>query len=190
MSVTMESAVFMGKNYLNNCQSIANTKDFTLKQMFDISTRLVSEQDEIFGAETIGWENHSRKYMSLIVMKASSIFNAQRCTSFQILYCVLVRSSRTPNRTMHGNKDWDGSNYLRFTEALTESTVIQWNSSGIFFPGFNTLQLNEVKSLLLRLGETPENFTGRIFSFRCSTTFLVDQKTMKKECESNARLVP
>ena len=33
MAVTMESAVFMGKNYLNNCHSIANTKDLTLKQM-------------------------------------------------------------------------------------------------------------------------------------------------------------
>ena len=31
MTVTMESAVFMGKNYLNNCQSIANTTDLTLK---------------------------------------------------------------------------------------------------------------------------------------------------------------
>ena len=53
--------MFMGKNYLNNCHSIANTKDLTLKQMFDISTRLVSEQDEISGLETIGWENHSWK---------------------------------------------------------------------------------------------------------------------------------
>ena len=53
ISVTMESAVFMGKNYLDNCHSIANTKDLTLKQMFDISTRLVSEQDEIYGLETI-----------------------------------------------------------------------------------------------------------------------------------------
>ena len=58
MTVTMESAVFMGKNYLNNCHSIANTTDLTLKQMFDISARLVSEQDEISGLETIGWENH------------------------------------------------------------------------------------------------------------------------------------
>ena len=40
MTVTMESAVFMGKNYLNNCQSIANTTDLTLKQMFDISCLL------------------------------------------------------------------------------------------------------------------------------------------------------
>ena len=51
---------------MNNCQSIANTTDLTLEQMFDISTRLVSEQDEISGLETIGWENHSWKYLSLI----------------------------------------------------------------------------------------------------------------------------
>ena len=59
MTVTLESAVFMGKNYLDNRLSIANTTDLTLKQMFDISARLVSEQDEISGLETIGWENHS-----------------------------------------------------------------------------------------------------------------------------------
>ena len=62
MSVTLDSAVFMEKNYLD----ITNTKDLTLKQMFDISARLVSEQDEISGLETIGWENHSWKYTSLI----------------------------------------------------------------------------------------------------------------------------
>ena len=56
----------MGKNYLDNRHSVTNTKDLTLKQMFDISARLVSEQDEISGLETIGWENHSWKYMSLI----------------------------------------------------------------------------------------------------------------------------
>ena len=52
--VTMESAVFVGKNYQNNCHSIVNTMDLTLKQMFDISTKLVSVQDEISGLETIG----------------------------------------------------------------------------------------------------------------------------------------
>ena len=51
ITVKMESAVLMGKNHLNNCQSIANTTDLTLKQMFDLSTRLVSEQDEISGLE-------------------------------------------------------------------------------------------------------------------------------------------
>ena len=43
MAVTMESAVFMGKNYQNNCHSIANTTDLTLKQndrhIYEISVR-------------------------------------------------------------------------------------------------------------------------------------------------------
>ena len=38
----------------NNRNSIVNTADLTLKQMFDISAKLVSEQDEISGLEKIG----------------------------------------------------------------------------------------------------------------------------------------
>ena len=54
MAVTMESAIFMGKNFQNNRNSIVNTTDLTLNQTFDLSTRLVSEQNEISGLETIG----------------------------------------------------------------------------------------------------------------------------------------
>ena len=46
--------IIMGKNYLDNRHSTTITKDLTLKQMFDISTRLVSEQDEVSQVETIG----------------------------------------------------------------------------------------------------------------------------------------
>ena len=56
MAVTMESAVFMGKNFQDNQNSIVNTADLTLKQMFDISAKLVAEQDDISGLETIVWE--------------------------------------------------------------------------------------------------------------------------------------
>ena len=66
MAATMESAVFMGKNVQNNQNSIVNTADLTLKQMFDISAKLVAEQDEISGLGAIGWEKHSWKYLSLI----------------------------------------------------------------------------------------------------------------------------
>ena len=57
-----------------------------------------------------------------------------------------------------------------------EPTEFEWN----IFPGFTTLQLcGKVNDLLSRLGETPENFTGRIL-FLSSTTFLVTVKAMKK----------
>ena len=59
MSVIFESAVFMRKNYSENWHSIKNTKDLTMKQIFDISAKLVTEQDEIYGVNTIDWENYS-----------------------------------------------------------------------------------------------------------------------------------
>ena len=62
-----------------------------MKQMFDISEKMVSEQDEIYGVKTINWENYSWKYLSSIGDEQSSIFNSQKLTYFQILYCVLVR---------------------------------------------------------------------------------------------------
>ena len=80
MSVTLESAVFMGKNYSDNWHSIKNTKDLTMMQMFDVSTKLVSEQDEIHGVQTIVWENYSWKYLSLI--GDEQVISLQRTTIY------------------------------------------------------------------------------------------------------------
>ena len=58
------------------------------------------------------------------------------------------------------------------------------------FPGFNTLQLSqEVQELLLRLNETPENFTRRIIFMSMFNDISWGSKDDKIECESNAQLV-
>ena len=45
MSSTLQTSVFMVKNYSDNLHSIKNTgKDLTMKQMFDISEKLIAEQ--------------------------------------------------------------------------------------------------------------------------------------------------
>ena len=53
ISSTLEASVFMGKNSLEILHAIKNTgKDLTMKQMFDISEKLIAEQsDEIYGSE-------------------------------------------------------------------------------------------------------------------------------------------
>ena len=94
--------------------------------MFDISAKLVSGPDEIYGVKTIGWEDYSWKYLSLI----------------------------------------------------GDEQVI------------NTLQLSEeVKSLLFRLGETPENFTGRILFMSMFNDISCGTRDNEQECFANARLV-
>ena len=45
------------------CIPSQNTEDLTMKQIFDISEKLISEQsDEIYGVKTFGWEDSSSKY--------------------------------------------------------------------------------------------------------------------------------
>ena len=190
MSVTLESAVFMGKNYLDNRHSITSTKDLTLKQMFDISARLVSEQNEISGLETTGWENHSWKYVSLI--GDERVINLQRTKVYVFSDSVVclgkIFENPQSNDAWEERLGWFKSSPV-YRNFLTESTVSQWNSSGIF-PGFNTLQLSEeVKSLLLKSGETPENLTGRIKFMSMFNDTSCGSRDNEKECGSNAKLV-
>ena len=139
MAVTMESAVFMGKNFQNNQYSIVNTADLTLKQMFDISAKLVTEQDEISGLDTIVGKHIHGNICHKLVMKESSIFNTQKSTSFQILYCVLGRSIRILNLTKLGRKriEWitSSQSYRNFHGINGEPTEFEWN----IFTGFDTL---------------------------------------------------
>ena len=68
MSSTLQASVFMGKNFSENLHSIKYTrKDLTMKQMFDISEKLiVTQSDEIYGVNAINWNDSSWKYLSLI----------------------------------------------------------------------------------------------------------------------------
>ena len=71
-SSTLEASVIMGKkNYSENLHSIKNTgNNLTLKQMFDISEKLiVGQSDEIYGVTPISWEDSSWKQLFLVSVK-------------------------------------------------------------------------------------------------------------------------
>ena len=113
-------------------------------------------------------------YISLIVDKESWIFNAGRSTSFRILCRVLVTYTRTLNRTMHVNKDWRRTTGIRVEYfRRIQFVAAQWRSQ---------------KSLLLRFGETPENFSGKIVFMSMSDDISCGSRDNKVECMSNANL--
>ena len=76
MAATMNATTFMGKNFSTIQNFIINSRDLTLKQMFDITAKLVGEQDEIFNVDKINWEKHSWKHLSLI--GDETVINLQR----------------------------------------------------------------------------------------------------------------
>ena len=146
MAVTMESAIFMGKNFHNNRNSIATTTDLTLKQMFDISAKSVSEQDEISGLETIGWEKHSWKFLSI---GDERIIHLQRTKVYVFsdsAWCLgKIHQYPESNEAWKERIGWitASRSYRNFDGIDGEPTEFEWN----IFPGFDTLQLcNKVKS--------------------------------------------
>ena len=88
MTVTMESAVFTGKNYLNNCQSIANTK---ISHSDKCSTHLqdwyLSKMRSLDWKQLVG-ENHSWKYLSLI--GDERVINLQRTKVLRLFRLCIV----------------------------------------------------------------------------------------------------
>ena len=72
-------------------------------------------------------------------------------------------------------------------DAITgESTEFEWN----IFPGFTTLQLcDKISNFLSYLGQTPENFTGRILFMSMFNDISCDKNGNKDECLKNANFV-
>ena len=149
----------------------------------------MSEQDEISGLEAIGWENHSLKYLSLI--GDERIINLQRTKVYvfsdSVLCLGMIVENPQSNDAWEQRLGWlkSSSKYRNFDRIDGEPMEFE-----NIFPGFSTMQLSEeVKRLLLRLDETPENFTVRILLMSMFNDISCESKDNEKECLANAKLV-
>ena len=190
MAATMNAATFMGKNFTDNQNSIKNSTDLTLKKMFDISEKLVSEQEEINNINKIHWKNNSWKQLSLI--GDETVTSLQRAKFYVFLDSVLclgkVHSHPESNEAWKKRIGWiiTHKSYRDYDGINGEPTEFEWN----IFPGFTTLQLcGEVTDLLSRSGETPETFTVRILLMSMFNDISCDGKGNEEECVANAKVV-
>ena len=190
MAATMNAATFMGKNFLDNQNSIMNSTDLTLKKMFDVTAKLVSEQEEINNVDKIHWEKHSWKHLSLI--GDETVINLQRAKVYVFSDSVLclgrVHQHPQSNEAWKERIGWiiTDKSYRDYDGINGEPTEFEWN----IFTGFTTLQLcGKVTDLLSRLGETPETFTGRILFMSMFNDISCDRKDNEEECVANAKVV-
>ena len=129
----------MGNNFEHNQNSIVNTADLTLKQMFDISAKLVAEQDEISNLETIVWEKHSWKYLSLIDDERIIYLQRAKVLVFSDSVLCLGKIHQHPDANEAWKKriEWitTSQSYRDFDGISGEPTEFEWN----IFPGFHNV---------------------------------------------------
>ena len=75
--VTQQAAVHPGDDYLDNLHSTNNHSQGTMKQLFDVTRKLISEQTEIQGISLIDWQEISRKRTTLLTDRAVRLSTAK-----------------------------------------------------------------------------------------------------------------
>ena len=167
-----------------------NSRDLTLKHMFDITSKLVSEQDEINNLDKIHWGRNSWKQLTLI--GDETVINLQRTKVYVFSDSVLclgkIHQHPESNEAWKKRIEWiiNAKSYRDYNGINGEPTELEWN----IFTGFTTLQLcGKVTDLLSNLGESPETFTGRILFMSMFNDISCDRKGNKEECFANVRVV-
>ena len=70
MIVTQQAAVHLGNVYFDNLHSTTNQPQRTVKQMFEVTSKLVREQTAIQGISLIDWQENSWKMTTLLTDRA------------------------------------------------------------------------------------------------------------------------
>ena len=140
--------------------------------------------------ETIGWEKHSWKYLSSIGDETIIYLQRTKVYVFSDSVLCLGRIHQNPesNEAWKKRIEWitSSQSYRDFDGINGEPTEFEWN----IFPEFETLQLcGKVKSLLSKLVETSENFTGRILFMSMFNDISCGTKDNQKECLAHAKVV-
>ena len=190
MAATMNVATLMGKSFVEIQNCIMNSRDLTLKHMFDITSKLVSEQDEINNLDNIQWGKNSWKQLSLIGDK--TVINLQHTNVYVFSDSVLClgKIHQHPESNESWKKRIEGittdQSYRDYDGINGEPTEFEWN----IFPGFTTLQLfGKITDLLSYLGLTPATFTGRILFMSMFNDISCVRKGNKEKCLASARVV-
>ena len=145
MAATMNAATFMGKNFSTIQNFIMNSENLTLKQMFDVTAKLVN-QNEINVLDKIYWEKNSWKQLSLI--GDETVINLQRTKVYVFSDSVLCfgRFHQHPESNEAWKKRIEGiitdESYRDYDGIKGEPTEFEWN----IFPRFTTL--HAVKSMI------------------------------------------
>ena len=97
-----------------------------------------------------------------------------------------IHQHPSANESWKDRIEWitTSQSYREYDGISGEPTEFEWN----VFPGFDTLQLlDKVKDLLSRLGETPENSTGRILFMSMFNDTSCETQGNEEECLANVQ---
>ena len=128
MSVTLQAAVHLGKDYTENLLSTKNQPKKSLRQLFQVTERLITNHTEITGLTTIQWQQRVWRETTLLTDRAVQLCNCQKPTSF-MTQCRVWEAS-VMNQSKHGKARLNGFWKHVISKIWIGLTGSRWSSSG------------------------------------------------------------
>ena len=132
MAATMNAATFMGKNFSTIQSVVKNHESLTLKQMFDVTAKLVNNQEEISCLDKILYGKNSWTHLSLINDAVVINLQSTKVYVFSDSVWCLGKVLQHPDATKLGRTELREYEPREATEIMMLSTESRRNSSGRF----------------------------------------------------------
>ena len=190
MATTLNAATFMGKSYSTMRNVLQNEKRITLKQMFEISAATINNDEEVYCLDKIEYQRNTWTKLSLINDPVVIGLQSTKVYVFSDSVLCLGKVLQHPECNQAWKDRVAGAraerDYSDFDDIKGEPAEFEWN----IFPGFTTLQLcDKINNLLSSLGQTPENFTGRILFMSMFNDISCEGKDNRQQCLRDADYV-
>ena len=135
---TLQAAVHLGIDYVENLHSTENQLKRTLKQLFNVTGKLIRDQKEIQGKSVINWQPQTWQKTTLHLDKAVQLSTAKTYVFSDSVLC-MGRISENPVKAWKEKIDWFqfSLQYRELDRIDGEPMEFEWKKT----PGFTALQI-------------------------------------------------
>ena len=184
MSVTLQSAVHLARDYTENLRSTKNQPKKSLSQLFQVTERLITDQTEITGLTTIDWQKPMCRETTLLTDRAVQFATAKTYVFSDSVLCLEVS---VLNKSKHGkvrlNGFWKHVIFQEWDRIDGGPVEFEWKK----FSGFTTLgTLDEIQKLMTESKCELEQFKGRIIFMSMYNDIGWTKRRNKENCFANA----
>ena len=157
--------------------STKNQPQRTVKQLLDVTRKLVTDQKEIQGTPTTDFQENSWKRATLLTDRAVRLSTAKAYVFSDSVLC-MGRISEHPVKSLKGKIDWfmNSSQCRELYRIDGKPIKFEWKN----FPGSTTLQiLAEIQNMKSEYNVNLSNSQDGSSSCQCTTTLSGEKKETK-----------
>ena len=184
MYVTLQAAVHLGRDFLENLRFTKNQLLMSVKQLFQVTGKLIMDQTDISGLTTINYKEPRWRSTTLLCVKAIGMTNVKTYVFADSVLCLWSMSDQPVEAWKNKIKWYLENRYLKDLNRIDgEPMEFEWK----IFTRFTTLGIfEEIQKYMTEWECELEQFKGRIIFLSMYNDIIWGERGNTEKCEMNS----